>query len=328
VELRHLRYFVAVAEELHFGHAALRLNTSQSSLSQQIQHLEKELKVALLTRTKRHVTLTPAGDRFLQEARGILVSADRAAGLAREAERGESWKLVLGISPETDWQFLGPALRVFSEHVPSPRVLFQNLTTEEQVAALREGRIDVGFVWLPLDVDGLTTEVTGRVRLAVALPESHPMASRKTLSLEDLSGEAYMLWPRHLSTGLYDQLRTIFSRAGFGPPVATEGGLPSTRTVLGMVAAGLTIALVDPVMEQMRTPGVVCRPLAGPGIFIESGVVYRRGEQSPIVAAFLDEMKALARETDLAAAAVRATPTRGRTVAAKARTRARATRSR
>jgi DNA-binding transcriptional LysR family regulator len=298
VELRHLRYFVAVAEELHFGHAASRLHTSQPSLSQQIRNLERELKVDLLTRTKRHVALTPAGERFLDEARGILAAADRAAGLAREAERGESWRLVLGISPETNWQFLGRALRLFAEHVPSARVLFQNLTPEAQVAALREGRIDVGFVWLPMDVEGLTTEATGRVRLLVALPESHPIARKKVIRLEELSGEAYTLWPRHLSPGLYDQLFAIFARAGFGPPIAMEGGLPSTRTVLGMVAAGLTIALVDPAMEQLGTPGVVCRPLAGHGIFIESGVVYRRGEQSPIVAAFLHEMKIMSRRAD------------------------------
>lgn len=306
MELRHLRYFVAVAEELHFGHAASRLNTSQPSLSQQIQHLEKELRVELLTRTKRHVALTLAGKRFLQEARGILAAADRAAGVAREAERGESWRLVLGISPETDWQFLGRALRVFAEHVPSARVLFQNLTAGEQVEALREGRIDLGFVGLPLDVEGLITETTGRVRLVVALPERHPIARKKVIRLEELSGEAYTLWPRHLSPGLYDQLFAIFARAGFGPPITMEGGLPSTRTLLGMVAAGLTIALVDPVMEHMGTPGVVYRPLAGRGIFVDNGVIYRRGEQSPIVVSFLNEMKVMARKADSAPAAPKA----------------------
>lgn len=127
MELRHLRYFVAVAEELHFGHAASRLHTSQPSLSQQIRDLERELKVDLFLRTKRRVALTPAGRRFLQEARGILSSAERAAGLAREAERDESRKLAVGISPETDWLFLGKALRLFAEQAPSVDVVFQNL---------------------------------------------------------------------------------------------------------------------------------------------------------------------------------------------------------
>ena len=296
MELRHLRYFVAVAEELHFGHAANRLNTSQPSLSQQIRNLERELKVDLLHRTKRHVGLTPAGERFLQEARGILAAAERAAGLARETARGESQKLVIGISPETDWLFLGQVLRLFAEHVPSVGVVFQNLTPEVQVDALRGGRIDVGFVSLPLEAEGLVTETTGRVRLMVALPEKHPMARNSLLKLADLSNEAYMLWPRHLSPGSYDYLLSVFRRAGFGPPIAMEGGIPSTRTVLGMIAAGLTIALVDPALQQMAAPGVVFRPLAGRGFFTETGVIYRRGDPSPILASFLQELRATPRQ--------------------------------
>ena len=296
MELRHLRYFVAVAEELHFGHAANRLNTSQPSLSQQIRDLERELKVDLFLRTKRHVALTPAGQRFLQEARGILSSAERAAGLAREAARGESRKVVVGISPETDWLLLAKALRLFGDHVPAVEVVFQNLTPEAQVDALRGGHIDVGFVGLPLEAEGMVTEATGRARLVIALPEKHPKAREKELRLEDLSKEAYVLWPRHLSPSSYDQLLSVFQRAGFGPPIAMEGGLPSTRTVLGMIAAGLTIALVDPALQQMAAPGVVFRPLAGHGIFTETGVIYRRADSSPILASFLHELRTTPRE--------------------------------
>jgi DNA-binding transcriptional LysR family regulator len=304
MELRHLRYFVAVAEELHFGHAASRLNTSQPSLSQQIRNLERELKVDLLRRTKRHVGLTPAGERFLQEARGILAAAERAAGFAREAARGESQKLVVGISPETDWFFLGQVLRLFADHVRFVEVLFHNLTPEAQVGALRRGDIDVGFVGLPLEAEGLVTETTGRVRLMVALPEKHPMARNSPLKLAELSKEAYMLWPRHLSPGSYDYLLAVFRRAGFGLPIAMEGGIPSTRTVLGMIAAGLTIALVDPALQQMAAPGVVFRPLAGRGVFTETGVIYRRADPSPILASFLHELRATPRQrTDSAAAA-------------------------
>jgi DNA-binding transcriptional LysR family regulator len=288
MELRHLRYFVAVADELHFGRAALRVNTSQPSLSQQIRDLERELKVDLFLRTKRRVELTPAGTRFLQEARGILQSAQRAAGLAREAARGERLKLAVGISPETDWIFLGKSLRLFAEHAPAVEVVFQNLTPEEQVAALQGGAIDVGFVGLPLETEGLITEPTDRVRLVMALPANH----KKELRLEELSKEAYVLWPKHLSPGSYDQMLSVFRQAGFGPPIVMEGGIPSTRTVLGMVATGLTIALVDPVLEQMSASAVVFRPLAGPGVFTERGVIYRRGDPSPILASFLEEVRA------------------------------------
>jgi DNA-binding transcriptional LysR family regulator len=321
LELRHLRYFVAVAEELHFGHAANRLNTSQPSLSQQIRDLERELKVDLFLRTKRRVALTPAGQRFLQEARGILSSAERAAGLAREAARGESQKLAVGISPETDWLFLGKALRLFAEHAPSVEIVFQNLTPEAQIDALRGGQIDVGFVGLPLEAEGMVTETTGRARLVVALPEKHPMARRNDLRLEELSKEAYVLWPRHLSPGSYDQLLSVFRRAGFGPPIAMEGGLPSTRTVLGMIAAGLTIALVDPVLEQMSASAVVFRPLAGRGIFTERGVIYRRADASPILASFLHEVRSTPRDRTSSVAAAPVTKKRapGRRAAIRVR---------
>jgi DNA-binding transcriptional LysR family regulator len=303
MELRHLRYFVAVAEELHFGHAASRLHTSQPSLSQQIRNLERELKVQLLVRTKRRVVLAPAGHRFLEEARDILAKADRAVGLARGADREESLRLVIAIYPETDWRLLGRALRLFAEHVPSVKIFFENLTPEAQVEALRAGLIDLGFVALPIEAEGLTSESTGRVRLMVALPEEHPMARKATLRLKDLSKEAYTLWPRHFSPASYDQLLAVFRRAGFGPPISMAGDLPSTQTVLGMIAAGLTIALVDPALRQMAAPGVVFRDLAGQGVFIETGVIYRKDDSSPILASFLQELRATIRRHGSAPAA-------------------------
>jgi DNA-binding transcriptional LysR family regulator len=265
-------------------------------LSQQVQNLERELKVSLLARTKRQAQLTAAGQRFLQESRGILAAAERAAGLARETAREETRILVIGISPDTDWLLLGRALRLFAEHVPSVEILYENLAPEAQIEALREGRVDIGFVGLPLEADGLVTETTGRVRLMVALPEEHPMARKNALRLEELSKETYTLWPRHLSPGSYDHLLAIFRRAGFGPPVRMEGGLPSTRTTLGMIAAGLTIALVDPALQQMTASGVVFRPLAGPGVFTETGVVYRQGDASPILESFLHQLRTTPRQ--------------------------------
>jgi DNA-binding transcriptional LysR family regulator len=317
MELRHLRYFVAVAEELHFGHAAARLHTSQPSLSQQVRNLERELKVQLLIRTKRRVELAPAGQRFLEEARGILAAADRAVGLARETAREETRKLAIGIYPETDWRLLGRALRLFAEHVPSVEIVFENLTPDAQVDALREGRIDLGFVALPMEAEGLASEAIGRVRLMVALPERHPMARKATIRLEALSKEAYTLWPRHFSPASYDQSLAVFRQAGFGPPITMEGGLPSTHTVLGMIAAGLTIALVDPSLRQMAAPGVVFRALAGKGIFTETGVIYRQNDPSPILASFLHELRATIRRRVSAPAAA---PAERRKVPARRKT--------
>ena len=326
MELRHLRYFVAVAEDLHFGRAAGRLHTSQSGLSQQIHNLESELKVDLLRRVKRHVELTPAGKRFLQEARGILTAAERAAALARETARDESQKIVVGISPETDWAFLGKALRLFRENAPSVEVQFQNLTPEGQIEALRLGRIDIGFVGLPIEAEGIVSEVTGRERLMVAIPRDHPIARNTRIRLRELSGEAYSLWPRHLSPGRYDQLLSVFRRAGFGPPIAMEGGLPSTQTVLGMVAAGLTVALVDSAIRQKATPGVIFRPISDPGVFTESGVIYRGEDPSPLLSAFLHEIRLTPRsrvESEIGTGKEKAIASKPRSVPVSARRRGR-----
>ena len=295
MELRHLRYFVAVAEELHFGHAAARLRTSQPSLSQQIRNLERELRVELFERSKRKVQLTPAGSRFLSEAREILRSAERAAALARETEREETQKLVVGISPDTDWEFLGRVIRAFAQKLPAVELSFQNLVPEDQVKALREGRLDAGFVGLPLtEDDGLTAEVTARVPLVVAISSKHPKSRSPEISLKQLSGEPYALWPRHLSPGSFDQMLEIFHRAGFGPPVTMEGGIPSARTLIGMVAAGLTIALVDPATRDIAPKGVRFFSLPDAEGISESGVIYRRDDPSPALAAFLEEVRVAA----------------------------------
>ena len=245
----------------------------------------------MLRRVKRHVELTPAGTRFLREAREILAAAERAAGLARETAREESRRIVIGISPETDWHSSAKRSGSFGEQAPSVEVVFQNLTPQAQIEALRGGRIDIGFVGLPIEADGVVSEVTGRERLVAAIPETHPLARQEHIGLRELSREAYTLWPRHLSPSRYDQLLAIFRRAGFGPPIAMEGGLPSTQTVLGMVAAGLTVALVDPAIKQRAMPGVVFRPIEDRGVFTESGVIYRREDPSPLLASFLHEVR-------------------------------------
>jgi len=296
MELRHLRYFVAVADELHFGHAAARVHISQPALSQQIRNLEKELHVELFRRTKHRVGLTKAGESFSKEAREILASADRAAELARQAERSDRGRLVVGASPKTNWQIMRRVLRDFGDHFPAVEVIVQVLATGTQTSALQTGRIDVGFVSLPVSGDGLASECIERAPLRVALRRGHPLASHRRVALEDLASERYALWPRELEPGLYDEMKQVFTGAGFGEPIPLEGFFPSGRTTLGMVAAGLTIALVDP-GTRLPTPGVVFRPLARP-IFVELGVVYRQEDSSPLLTHFLGSVRELARRCD------------------------------
>ncbi|HWC65591.1 MAG TPA: LysR substrate-binding domain-containing protein [Thermoanaerobaculia bacterium] len=296
MELRHLRYFIAVADELHFGHAAARIHVSQPALSQQIRNLEKELHVELFRRTKHRVALTRAGESFSKEAREILASADRAAELARQAGRSDRGRLVIGASPRTNWQIMRHVLRDFADHLPSVEVIVQILATGTQLAAIHSGGIDVGFVSLPVSGEGLASECVERAPLRIALRRGHPMASHRKIALEDLAPERYALWPRELEPGLYDEMKRIFTRAGFDEPIPLEGFFPSGRTTLGMVAAGLTIALVDPGTE-VPTPGVVFRPLKEP-LFVELGVVYRQGDPSPLLAHFLDSVRELARRAE------------------------------
>ena len=293
MELRHLRYFVAVADELHFGHAADRVHISQPTLSQQIRNLEKELHVELFHRTKRRVELTKAGESFSKEAREILASADRAAELARQTERTDRGRLVIGASPKTNWQIMRRVLRDFGEHLPTIEIVVQVLATGTQTKALEDGRIDVGFVSLPVSGEGLASECIERASLRVALRRDHPLASRRKIALEDLAGEHYALWPRDLEPGLYDEMEQVFTRAGFGAPIPLEGFFPSGRTTLGMVAAGLTIALVDP-GTQFPTSGIVFRDLESP-LFMELGVVYRKDDPSPLLAHLLETVRERAR---------------------------------
>ncbi|MCA1582284.1 MAG: LysR family transcriptional regulator [Acidobacteria bacterium] len=298
MELRHLRYFVAVAEETHFGRAAVRLNTSQPSVSQQIKILERELNVSLLVRTRPRVQLTPAGRRFLEVAQGILASAEQAGAVARETARGDSRKIVLGISVTSDWDLIGKTRRRFVERAPDVKILFQNLSEESQVAALHAGEIDIGFCCFPTLSQGLTTEITGRERMMVALPAGHRFARRRTVRLEDLVDEPYSLWPRHFSPGCYDHLLNVFRNAGFGPPLDVAGDLPPARTILGMVAAGLIIALVIPEGDRARTRGFVLKQTTEPGIFHETAVIYRRGVESETLIPFLQQLRLVLAERD------------------------------
>jgi len=293
MELRHLRYFVAVADELHFGRAAARIHTSQPSLSQQIRNLEKELGVPLLKRSRHRVELTAAGRRFLDEARQILASAEYAARVARLAASEEALTMTLGISPETNWGFLRKVLRHFSRRRPRSEIAFRSLTSGTQVDALRSKEIDLGFVSLPLDDRRMTTEVVERVRLVVALPEKHPQARQPTVALPELSEERYALWPRHFAPGLFDQLERSFRAAGFGPPVMLEGGLPTARTMVGMVSAGLTIALLQPTARHVARAGVVFRKTREP-VFVSLGVIYRPEKPSEILGEFLGSVRAIA----------------------------------
>jgi DNA-binding transcriptional LysR family regulator len=284
VELRHLRYFVAVAEELHFGRAAARLHMAQPPLSQQIRHLERELDVALFARTKRRVELTAAGRVFLEEARALLAGAEQAVRTVQRASRGEIGQLAIGFVPSADLDVLPRVLSVWKAHSPQVEISLHALLSGAQIDALHAGAIQVGFVRLPVDETGLVVEPIQREPLVAALPSGHRLAGSARVNLADLAADTMVLFTRDVAPGYYDVFIAACRRAGFTPRLLHAS---SMQTNLGLVAAGLGVTLMPASIRNLRRAGVVYRPLAFPVPHVEMAVAHRADEPSPILPAFL-----------------------------------------
>jgi DNA-binding transcriptional LysR family regulator len=292
MELRHLRYFLAVAEELHFSRAAVRLRMAQPPLSQQIRQLEQELGVALFNRTKRHVELTPAGQAFLDEARRVLAQAERAARAAPRAGRGEVGQLAIGFVPSADLDVLPRVLRVWAVRFPHVEIELQSLLPAAQVEALRDGLIQIGFVRLPIDDAGLVVESIQREPLVAALPQRHRVARNATVRLADLAGDPMILFPRDIAPGYYDTFLSACRSAGFNPRVLHPG---SMQTNLALVSAGLGVSLMPAAIRNLRRTGVVYRPLAPPVPHVEMAIAYARDAHSTVLPAFLHVLREVVR---------------------------------
>jgi DNA-binding transcriptional LysR family regulator len=285
VELRHLRYFVAVAEELHFRRAAERLHVSQPPLSQQIRQLEAELGVTLFERNRRRVELTAAGVALLGEARQILAAVEHAGDLTRRVARGEAGALAIGFVGSAMYGRLPDVVREFHAARPSVRLRLRELPTGESLEALADGRIDVAVV-RPAQVDSeLEIDVVQREDVVAALPEGHRLAASGTVDLAQLGGEAFVLLARREAPGLHGSLAAAMDRDHVAPAEVQE--VSELRTVLGLVSAGVGVSLVPASVAAAERSGVVFRPLTGPAPTVELALAWRRGDASPVVAAFL-----------------------------------------
>jgi DNA-binding transcriptional LysR family regulator len=295
MELRHLRYFVAVAEELHFSRAADRLHIAQPPLSQQIRHLEQELGVTLLFRTRRRVELTDAGRAFLDEARRLLEQAERAARVARRAGGGEVGQLSIAFVPSADLDLLPRVLRLGHARFPDVELELQMLLPTAQLEGLRSGRLHVGLVRLPVAAgrDVVVEEIQSET-LVAALPQRHRLARSRQVRLADLAGETILLFQRHVAPGYYDLLTSACLRAGFTPRVFHPGAL---QTNLALISAGLGVSLLPASIRNLRRAGVVYRPLAPPVPRVALALAYRRDERSAVVPAFVEMVRAVARGT-------------------------------
>ena len=286
MELRHLRYFIAVAEELHFSRAAERLQIAQPPLSQQIRSLEKELGVQLFERTKRRVQLTEAGQIFLEEARLVLIQVEQAVRAAQRASRGEIGRLGVGVNSSATQSYVPEILRVFRERFPCVELVLHELTSHKQVQRILDNRIDVGFLWLPnVEDSALSFMSIWQEPLIVALPETHPLASLPQIPLEALVREPFVVPPRHLGAGFYSQIINLCQQAGFSPKVAQEAML--MQTIVSLVAGGVGVALVPASLQNLQRVGVVYKPLQGQTPELEMAIVWRQDNLSPILREFL-----------------------------------------
>jgi DNA-binding transcriptional LysR family regulator len=285
MELRHLRYFVAVSESLHFGQAAAKLQIAQPSLSHQIRQLEIELQTTLLRRTKRRVELTEAGRTFLEEARDILARADRAAVNARRASRGEIAPLRVGVAHWIDPARILASVRSFNAHNPTIQVDLQTMSVPAQLAALREERLDVGFVRPPIGESSLASEMLVREPFVIALPATHRFAGSKRIPLSSLANESFVFIRRDALPVFYDLVLQVCRQAAFVPHAPHEADHP--QMVLGLVAAGMGISLVPASVQNTKPRGLVLRSLRPSPRILESGLAWRREDTSPTVNGFL-----------------------------------------
>jgi len=281
MELRHLKYFVAVAEELHFGRAAKRLHIAQPPLSQQIMNLEEDLELKLFDRTKRRIQLTDAGAYFLKEARQVLLHVEQAAETARRIDRGEAGRLTIGFVGSVVHTFLPAGLRAFRERFRDVELVLQELNTAEQIQSLHAGRIDVGFLYLAAKDPLLASQLLAEAPLLVALPEKHALAGRKSLHIRDLAHEPFIANTRSSEPVVRDAFISLCHSAGFSPRIAQEAG--HVQTVLGLVASGLGVCLLPDFIRNIRRPGVKYIPLSGSPPTVKLGVVWRSDSSSPLV---------------------------------------------
>ena len=289
MELRHLRYFVAVAEELHFGRAAERSFVAQPTLSQQVKAFEDEVGARLFDRSRRGVALTDVGAVLLPHARRVLAEAARAEAAVRVAAEGRAGALRVGYEAPVMRDGLPAALRAFREGAPDATLDFWEAGSREQAEAVREGRADVGLVLLPVDERDVEVRSLGAAPTVVVLPAGHRLAGREAVRLAELAGEPQVAWAREPAPEVYDAFLRASHEAGFEPRVVQE--VRHAESLLGLVAAGVGVATMHAARVQPGYPGVAYARLVEPELAIETGVVWRRGNESPLLARFLEAVR-------------------------------------
>jgi DNA-binding transcriptional LysR family regulator len=292
MELRHLRYVVMLAKELNFGRAAERLNMSQPPLSQQIRQLEEELGVRLFHRTKRTVALTEAGQVFVKGAREILAKVEGTAAAAVAASRGEIGELTVGTVTTTDngfYRIIVAILRAFAARYPGVRIRLHTLSVYQQIESLHDGRIDVGFVTMPIMDTGLVTERVRGEPLAIALPARHALTRMKAIPPATLAAERLIVMSRHLNPGFYDLVISFLRGAGFSLVISDEAD--SILASLALVAAGRGIAVLPISVFDIERAGITMRPIEPPAPVLEMGAAHLSDNTSVPLRTFMSVVR-------------------------------------
>lgn len=251
IELRHLRYFIAVAEELHFGRAAARLNISQPPLSQQIQILEQQVGARLLARTNRSVSLTAAGKQFLADSRQVLSLVNDAAARAERLHLGETGELRLGFTSSAPFiSAVSQTLSTFRRHYPDVHIQTREINTREQIVPLNEGSLDLGLMRNTQLPDTLAWEVILQEPLMAMIPRDHALAAQPSVTLAELAQEPFVFFDPHVGTGLYDDILGLMRRYGLSPVITQEVG--EAMTIIGLVAAGLGVSILPASFKRVQ----------------------------------------------------------------------------
>ena len=289
MELRHLRYFVVVAEELNITRAAKLLQMAQPPLSQQIHQLEEELGVTLFHRSKRRIELTDAGQVFLEEARRTLVQAEHARRMAQRAQRSEIGRLVMGFVSEATYDLLPSMLQAYRARFPQVEIVLREMTTMQQVQALQKGSIHLGQLRPPIPETGLSLQIVRQEPFIMVLPPTTRFVPDERLPLSALSEEAFVLFPRAISPGVHDQVISLCNQAGFSPTIVQEA--TELHTILGLVAVGIGVSLLPASARLLRSQGVVYRVLPQTGTRASTALAWRQDARSSVLFTFLDVAK-------------------------------------
>lgn len=293
MELRQIRYFIAVAEERSFSRAAARLHISQPPLSTQIMTLEQELGTRLFDRSNRGVSLTKAGAIFHEETRAALMRLEHAKTRARLAGQGHVGTLSIGFVSIADYGILPPALKEFRLRFPAVEVQLHELTTDLQIREMRAGRLDLGISLGPLQEPDLAFEAILHEQLVLAAPKGHSLTKIKgALDLRAFSKEHFIVPPRDVAPGLYDLIISRCSSSGFVPRITQHAR--QMQTVIGLVAAGMGVALVPSSVQNLKRAGVHYRQLRGPGSRIEIGILRSPGTPGELQDNFTAMLKRMA----------------------------------